>query len=257
MLKPLLTAACLCVATIAKAEPVELSGQDIRDLVAGATVEIDTPLGSMPVAYTVNGKLSGQARALTSYLGAATDTGRWWVASDQLCHRWNRWFNAEPQCLRLSKERGAIRWRSQDGNSGTAVIAVPATLQVTALPLGAQTQSKMPIDEPEPSSSLANSFAAAPPAEVAAGMRQPIENKATVAALPAPGAVATYSSQAALEPSPPVVPTYIVANLDRDDTLNVRSGPSTDFDVVGELPPGTRGLTINGACRLLVVPGAA
>ena len=130
MLKPVITAACLCAATVAEAESVRLSGQEISELVAGTTVEIDTPLGTkLPIRYTLDSKVSGQARDLASYLGAASDTGRWWVTSDQLCHKWNRWFNSEPQCLRLRKEGRTIHWRSQDGNSGTAVIAVPAPIQ--------------------------------------------------------------------------------------------------------------------------------
>ena len=42
---------------------------------------------------------------------------------------------------------------------------------------------------------------------------------------------------------------YTVANVERDDVLNVRSGPSTEFKVVGELQPGSRGISITGACR--------
>jgi hypothetical protein len=47
----------------------------------------------------------------------------------------------------------------------------------------------------------------------------------------------------------PGQPTFTVVRVDRDDVLNVRSGPSADFDVVGELPPGSRGVTIAGACQ--------
>jgi hypothetical protein len=41
----------------------------------------------------------------------------------------------------------------------------------------------------------------------------------------------------------------MVANVARDDVLNVRSGPSTEFEVVAELRPGSRGISITGACR--------
>jgi hypothetical protein len=34
-----------------------------------------------------------------------------------------------------------------------------------------------------------------------------------------------------------------------DDVLNVRSGPSADFDIVGELAPGSRGIAITSECR--------
>src|SRR5262245_16534033 len=101
MLKPVIAAACLCV-TIAHAHSSDLSGQQINDLLAGATVEIHTPVGTkLPVRYARDGKLSGEAGDLASYLGAAADKGRWWVASDELCHKWSRWFNSQPQCMRL------------------------------------------------------------------------------------------------------------------------------------------------------------
>src|SRR5436190_20333068 len=102
MLKPVIAAACLCAATVAEAESSRLSEREINALVAGATVEIDTPLGTkLPIRYAADGQLSGQARDLASYLGSATDTGRWWVASDKLCHKWNRWFDSEPPCMQL------------------------------------------------------------------------------------------------------------------------------------------------------------
>src|SRR5207248_8445476 len=55
MLKRFIAAACLCAATVAEADPGPLSGQEITGLVAGATVEIDTPLGTkLPIRYTVD-----------------------------------------------------------------------------------------------------------------------------------------------------------------------------------------------------------
>src|SRR5688572_29343874 len=133
MLKLIVAAACLC-AMIAPARSADLAGQQINDLVAGATVEIDTPVGTkLPVRYGRDGKLLGKAGDLAWYLGAATDTGKWWIAGDQLCHRWSRWLGSEPQCLRLRKEGRIVRWRTHDGNSGTATIVVPASPKVAAV----------------------------------------------------------------------------------------------------------------------------
>jgi hypothetical protein len=42
---------------------------------------------------------------------------------------------------------------------------------------------------------------------------------------------------------------FRVVNIRGDDVLNVRSGPSSDFDIVGGLPPGSRGIAITSACR--------
>lgn len=259
MLKPFLTVACLCAATVAKAEPVRLSAQEITDLVAGATVEIDTPLGKLPIRYTTGGKLSGQSRDLASYLGSTSDSGRWWVASDQLCHKWNRWFGSEPQCMRLKKEGRTVHWHNQDGNSGTAVIVVPAPIQAASLQPRAQIDTRTRIAVPEPSLVPAASFAAAQPVEVSASVDpslNPAEDKPIVAAPSVDLAVAEVPTTL-IEDTPsqaepkrsPAAPAYKVANVARDDVLNIRSGPSTEFDVVGELQPGSRGVSITGACR--------
>jgi hypothetical protein len=42
---------------------------------------------------------------------------------------------------------------------------------------------------------------------------------------------------------------FRVVNVRSDDVLNVRSGPSADFDIVGGLPPGSRGVAITTTCR--------
>ena len=83
MLKPVIAAACLC-ATLGQAQSSDLSGQQINDLLAGATVEIDTPLGSkLPIRYGRDGKLSGRRAALPGTWGGATDgaAGGWPVTS--------------------------------------------------------------------------------------------------------------------------------------------------------------------------------
>ena len=262
MLKSVVAAACLC-AGVAGAQASALSGQEISDLVAGATVEIDTPVGTkLPIRYTRDGKVSGEARDLASYLGAALDHGRWWVAGDQLCHRWNRWFNSEPQCLRLSKFGRLIRWYSADGNSGTATVSVPAAIQAGIVPGIAP-----PRVQPEKAKEAAPPEM--PPAPASAPEKQPAE-PATSAAGPAlkapeatvvqpPADAAPAPDPAALSESPPpqqppepaqaAPPMFKVVNVRDDDVLNVRSGPSADFDVIGELPPAGRGIAITGACR--------
>jgi hypothetical protein len=46
----------------------------------------------------------------------------------------------------------------------------------------------------------------------------------------------------------------MVVNVAHNDVLNVRSGPSTESDLVGELRPGSRGVTITGDCLLRWCP---
>jgi hypothetical protein len=257
MLKPLIAAGCLCAATVAHAES-RLSGQQIHELIAGATVEIDTPFGTkLPVNYTADGQLSGQAPDLASYLGSASDTGNWWIASDRLCHKWNRWFDSEPQCMRLRKQGRTIHWLNQDGNSGTAMIVVPAPVRTAAVLPRAQVEAKMHVAAPEPApaptSSTETVAMRTPPSEPL----KPVENKTITQPLSADAPIAlprrassmAFSQQQLTEPKRAAAPVYAVANVDRDDVLNVRRGPSTEFDVIGELQPGSRGVSITGACR--------
>jgi hypothetical protein len=256
MLKSVIAAACLCAVSVAVAQSSTLSGQQINDLVAGATVEIDTPVGTkLPLRYAHDGKLSGEARDLASYLGAAFDHGRWWVSSDRLCHRWNRWFNSEPQCMRLSREGRLIRWHTQDGTSGTARISVPATIQAGAVP---------PPAHPEPTKLIAPPKV--PPAPAVSPEKQPAEPPPAkeTAAQPPPAQAPPVPVPATRKVSPPpadqadpkhaVRPMFKVANVRSDDVLNVRSGPSADFDVVGALPPGSGGIAITSPCRLRWCP---
>jgi SH3 domain-containing protein len=268
MLKEITAAACLC-ATIAQAQSSTLSGQQINELVAGATVEIDTPLGTkLPVRYTRDGRLSGEAGDLASYLGTASDKGRWWVASDQLCHKWNRWFGSEPQCLRLSREGRTIYWRSQDGYVGTAMISVPPPVVAEAVPPRAEPDRAKETPQPKMMSAPASKPEERPPQPATAVDTPPQEAvKAAVAeaapeidsAVKAPPAPVPATRSASPPPQPQPEPkaepkhasqpVFRVVNVRSDDVLNVRSGPSADFEIVGGLPPGSHGIAITSACR--------
>ena len=253
MLKAVIMVTCFVgLTTGAEADRALLSGPEISSLVTGASLEIDTPLGTkVPVRYGHDGELFGRARQLALYLGAMADTGRWWVSADRLCHKWNRWLNSEPQCLRLQKDGQQIRWWTEDGTSGTALITQPA---IEAAP-HVQATTKLPILQPETTTTAAVALIAPTTQLPAAGTTGTWQS--TSAALPAaqqPAPIPTTSAphtqaKAAAEPKRPADLTYVVANVERDDVLNVRSGPSTEFDVISELPPGSRGVSITGACR--------
>jgi Bacterial SH3 domain len=266
MLKPVMAAACLCGAAVAGAQSPELTGRQINALIAGATVEIDTPLGvKLPFRYGQDGQLSGEARGLDWHLGSASDTGRWWVTADQLCHQWSRWFNAEPMCLRISREGRVFRWRKHDGSSGTASIAVPAPPAVAQASLGLsppQLKRFFPATAAAaapPPPSVAAEHGAADPARDAiqpaqqttkvavAAVAKPLQPAAQIPVAPNR---APPQKQAEPQPQPKRAsqPLFMVANVRQDDVLNVRSGPSSDFGVVGELQPGSRGIAITSAC---------
>ncbi len=289
MLKPVIRAACACVCVAAIETPSalaqgnRLSGGEIKALVAGATVELDAPLGNkLPVRYTADGHMSGQAGGLASYLGSATDTGKWWVKGDELCHKWKVWFSGDVQCLRLSRQGRTVHWASPDGNSGTATIVAEAQREVpkveTALvarnapaaspdhrPLtGFEAPSALgnaplsppdtdndtdtralpplPTPAPKPARAASQPPAAEPPMRTAQAPQQP------------PAIRPATKPQPIRQPQPEVQPKvqepgYIVANVRQDDVLNVRSGPSTEYDVVAALRPGSRGVVITGDCQ--------
>ncbi len=213
MLKPIFAAACLGAASLAAAQsqaqsqqalsqqayghsPAGLSGQQIGELVAGATVEVDTPAGTkLPVSYGRDGRITGQAGGLAWYLGAATDTGRWWVSADQLCHRWSRWFNAEPRCIWLSRHGRTLRWQSADGGAGTAKITVPAVIEASAAPSLLQ-PGRMPRWAQPPAAETTGAGAHTPEGEVL---------EATEAGPQPP--------QAAQEPPAPQLPAALVPSL--------------------------------------------
>ena len=129
MLRQLIAISCVSVATAAAAaEPVALKGSAIKETVAGAMVELDTPAGTkIPVRFGTDGLMSGEAGDLASFLGAPKDRGRWWAENDQLCTKWFRWFDAEKHCVHLEQDGKRIFWREDNGEKGTATITVPAT----------------------------------------------------------------------------------------------------------------------------------
>lgn len=107
----------------ARAELPPLSSEAIRDTVSGATVHLDTPLGTVvPLHFLEDGSITGSAGSLAFHLGASADRGRWWVAAGRLCWRWSRWFDGEQSCMQIRRKGARVEWRREDGRSGTATI---------------------------------------------------------------------------------------------------------------------------------------
>ena len=124
MLRRVFGLCCLWTATTAAAEPARLSSEALSATVPGATIALDTPIGTkIPMRFGTDGLVSGEAGVLGSFLGAAKDRGRWWVANDRLCIKWFRWFESEPRCMEISAEGPRITWRQEDGDTGTATLS--------------------------------------------------------------------------------------------------------------------------------------
>jgi uncharacterized protein YraI len=266
MLRTVITTACICVSGFAWGESRILTGTELKDLVsAGATVELDAPMGyKIPIRYGAEGHMTGEAGGLASYLGAATDTGKWWVKGDELCHKWKQWFSGELKCLRLSRDGRAVQWQDRDGNSGTASIVAmaqkddrPATPRALAQAIPDATPppepqvralSQLPPPAPKPvrSGAIPNPDAVSPARFETTSAPMPV---------PPPQKPAAVSTRPADPPPPPAAKTpeqpsaYKVVNIRDDDVLNVRSGPSSEHAVVAALQPGSRGVIITGDCE--------
>jgi len=145
-------------AVSAAAEPVRLAGEAIQATVSGAIVELDTPLGTkIPVQFSRNGLMAGQAGSLAGFLGAVRDRGRWWIDGDLLCMKWFRWFEAETHCMSLRQDGTQIYWQEQSGRSGTARIAgkidekpVPPTYTTASASVNLATAAPAPLQAAAP-----------------------------------------------------------------------------------------------------------
>lgn len=120
--------AVLCIGTgllscTAQAESPSLTGAGLRSAVAGKTVYIATPVGSLPIVYRSNGTMSGRSRLMAGYTGPTTDTGTWWIANDRLCQRWHAWLDGKQHCYRMELNGTTVRWSRDDGRTGTATIS--------------------------------------------------------------------------------------------------------------------------------------
>lgn len=115
--------AILCAAlfstTAAKADP--LNGGELRILLAGKTLHLSAPFGSLPIRYNAGGTMVARSKAMLVYAGVGEDRGSWRIQGNQVCQRWQIWNKGKEQCFSVSRDGNSVRWRSNDGMSGTAV----------------------------------------------------------------------------------------------------------------------------------------
>lgn len=131
MLRPFVVIVTLSGATGALAEPVVLTGDELKQAVSGSTVEIDTPLGTtVPMRFGANGLVAAEAGVLAPVLGSTKDRGRWWVDGEKLCTKWFRWFDAGVRCLTIKLDGTRVYWRKiDDGETGTGTLIAEAKPQ--------------------------------------------------------------------------------------------------------------------------------
>ncbi len=167
--------ATLHAATSALADPATLGGDALQAIVPGAHIELDTPLKTVvPIRFSPDGLMTGEANGLGSYLGSNRDRGRWRIAGDQLCLKWFRWFDAEERCLHLRRDDQRIYWQEVGGESGTATLVTSgeqvakATTRFAFATAGSTRQSPEPLkavpDQPDADEKALADTAAASPA---------------------------------------------------------------------------------------------
>jgi hypothetical protein len=101
----------------------QLSGDGLRAAVAGKTVYLATPVGSLPISYRHNGTMQGRSGTLAAYVGAESDRGTWWIAQDRLCQRWDTWLDGKLYCYTMRRDGDVVHWSRNDGRTGTAMIS--------------------------------------------------------------------------------------------------------------------------------------
>jgi hypothetical protein len=107
------------------AAAAELSGSEIKTLIAGEKVRLSTPFGiALPLHYRENGIVVGDVSGISAArMLAPREEGRWWISGNSLCQKWPSWYGGRQFCFKItSLGGGKITWLRDDGASGTARI---------------------------------------------------------------------------------------------------------------------------------------
>jgi hypothetical protein len=115
------TAAAFCAAFGVAAAEGEGEGA-LRKIVSGRTIELNTPMGGLPISYRMDGTMRGKAENLAYYTGSTQDSGIWWITANKLCQRWHKWLDGKSYCFTLQQQGRAVQWTRNDGLTGTATI---------------------------------------------------------------------------------------------------------------------------------------
>jgi hypothetical protein len=285
---------CFAASPLAAGEAA-LTGENIKTMLGGSLIAIDTPVGStVSVRIGHDGMMAGEAgTALGAVLGSSKDRGRWRVVQDQVCFKWFRWFDAEEKCATISIDGNHLSWRRPDGDTGTgtiiesgkpiskpAVVVADAPKKVDVPAHKPEEKKPKPVEVATSPKAPATHEAIAPehlPVVALAPVSQPKPKPAPKIAValnvPAPQPALRPKhlekiSVASVKPqffTPPKLHTakvetvraqapkaqrrpFRVAGVDPSDVLNIRTGPSSDYQSVGSIAPDSRGITITGPC---------
>lgn len=121
----LLLAASLSLPATAALGAEQLAGDALRQAISGKTVYLNISGFELPISYAANGRMTGKMGTVAASFSrgdGASDTGKWWVADDQLCQKWTSWMNGKQYCYTLTRQGSTVQWIRNDGRSGTARI---------------------------------------------------------------------------------------------------------------------------------------
>jgi hypothetical protein len=121
----ILLAATLALPATAALGAEQLAGDALRQAISGKTVYLNISGFELPIRYASNGRMTGKMGTVAASFSrgdGASDSGKWWVADDQLCQKWTSWMNGKEYCYKLTRQGAAVRWVRNDGRSGTARI---------------------------------------------------------------------------------------------------------------------------------------
>ena len=110
----------------ALAEPSQLAGDELRNAVSGKTVYLNVSGFELPIRYSAGGRMTGSINAVAASFSrgdGTSDSGKWWVAGDQLCQKWTSWMDGKSYCFKLTRQGNSVQWVRDDGRTGTARIS--------------------------------------------------------------------------------------------------------------------------------------
>jgi hypothetical protein len=97
----------------------------IREKVTGKRIYLAAPFGGeFPLFYRQDGRVDGTGEAVgLGRFVRPTDSGRWWIAGNRLCQRWQTWYDGKQMCFELEYlGNNRIRWNQDNGDTGLARI---------------------------------------------------------------------------------------------------------------------------------------
>jgi hypothetical protein len=101
----------------------QIKGETIRKMISGKRIYLAAPLGGeFPLYYQPDGRVDGTGEALgIGRLIRPSDSGRWWIAGDSMCQRWQTWYEGRTICFTLyNLGSNKLRWNQDNGDTGVA-----------------------------------------------------------------------------------------------------------------------------------------